>query len=250
MGCCATVHTAHPQPPSPPTSAQDMRLLGCVPPTLEPRATDFIPAMIESIERIIQHGHGYAAEGGDVYFDVMSLPGYGRLSGRAQEDNRCVGGGCCACTHARTHAHTQNTHSRTHMRSPIHTRPRMHIHIHSYTHERSHTHRLNYTRTHARTHARTHTPASPTRARRAGERVAVDARKRSPADFALWKGAKPGEPSWPSPWGPGRPGWHIECSSMIEKVMGPVIDIHGGRSPPPAAGRGRALAWLQVQPHD
>lgn len=63
---------------------------------------------------------------------------------------------------------------------------------------------------------------------RAGERVAVDERKRGPADFALWKGAKPGEPSWPSPWGPGRPGWHIECSSMIEALMGDVIDIHGG----------------------
>ncbi|KAL6756771.1 tRNA synthetases class I (C) catalytic domain-containing protein [Haematococcus lacustris] len=56
---------------------------------------------------------------------------------------------------------------------------------------------------------------------RAGERVALDQRKRGPADFALWKAAKPGEPSWPSPWGPGRPGWHIECSAMIAKVMGP-----------------------------
>lgn len=56
----------------------------------------------------------------------------------------------------------------------------------------------------------------------------MDGRKRSAADFALWKGAKAGEPSWPSPWGPGRPGWHIECSAMIREVMGPVIDIHGG----------------------
>lgn len=63
---------------------------------------------------------------------------------------------------------------------------------------------------------------------RAGERVAVDSRKRGPADFALWKAAKPGEPSWPSPWGRGRPGWHIECSSMIHVIMGDVIDIHGG----------------------
>jgi cysteinyl-tRNA synthetase len=63
---------------------------------------------------------------------------------------------------------------------------------------------------------------------RAGERVAVDGRKRGAADFALWKAAKPGEPSWPSPWGPGRPGWHIECSSMIEALMGDTIDIHGG----------------------
>ena len=61
----------------------------------------------------------------------------------------------------------------------------------------------------------------------------VDSRKRSPADFALWKAAKPGEPTWDSPWGAGRPGWHIECSAMIRELMGPVIDIHGGgrRSP-------------------
>lgn len=63
---------------------------------------------------------------------------------------------------------------------------------------------------------------------RAGERVAVDQRKRGPSDFALWKSAKPGEPSWESPWGRGRPGWHIECSAMIDRVMGNVIDIHGG----------------------
>ncbi|KAF5828699.1 cysteinyl-tRNA synthetase [Dunaliella salina] len=128
---------------------KDMETLNCLPPTFEPRATDFIPAMIETIERIIANGHGYAV-GADVFFDVESLPGYGKLSGRHQEDNR------------------------------------------------------------------------------AGERVAVDERKRSPADFALWKAAKPGEPAWPSPWGEGRPGWHIECSSMICRVMGDVIDIHGG----------------------
>ena len=63
---------------------------------------------------------------------------------------------------------------------------------------------------------------------RAGERVVVDGRKKNPADFALWKTAKPNEPVWESPWGNGRPGWHIECSAMIEKLLGPVIDIHGG----------------------
>ena len=59
-------------------------------------------------------------------------------------------------------------------------------------------------------------------------RVAADTRKTHPADFALWKAAKEGEPYWESPWGRGRPGWHIECSSMIEDILGPVIDIHGG----------------------
>jgi cysteinyl-tRNA synthetase len=62
----------------------------------------------------------------------------------------------------------------------------------------------------------------------AGARVDVDERKRDPRDFALWKSAKPGEPSWPSPWGPGRPGWHIECSAMAMKYLGPSFDVHGG----------------------
>ncbi len=62
----------------------------------------------------------------------------------------------------------------------------------------------------------------------AGARVDVDERKRAPADFALWKAAKPGEPSWPSPWGAGRPGWHIECSAMCAAHLGERFDIHGG----------------------
>ena len=64
----------------------------------------------------------------------------------------------------------------------------------------------------------------------AGSRVDVDERKRSPVDFALWKAAKPGEPHWDSPWGPGRPGWHIECSAMSLKILGEGFDIHGGGS--------------------
>lgn len=63
---------------------------------------------------------------------------------------------------------------------------------------------------------------------RAGERVAVDTRKKHPADFALWKSAKEGEPFWESPWGPGRPGWHIECSAMSAAYLGYSFDIHGG----------------------
>src|SRR5437899_2559477 len=62
----------------------------------------------------------------------------------------------------------------------------------------------------------------------AGARVEVDERKRDPRDFALWKSSKPGEPAWPSPWGPGRPGWHIECSVMAMKYLGESFDIHGG----------------------
>ena len=63
---------------------------------------------------------------------------------------------------------------------------------------------------------------------KAGSRIAVDEKKRHPMDFVLWKGAKPGEPQWPSPWGPGRPGWHMECSVMSGHYLGPTFDIHGG----------------------
>ncbi|MCD6381689.1 MAG: cysteine--tRNA ligase [Candidatus Aenigmarchaeota archaeon] len=61
-----------------------------------------------------------------------------------------------------------------------------------------------------------------------GARIEINPKKKNPADFTLWKKAKPGEPSWPSPWGPGRPGWHIECSAMNLKFLGETIDIHGG----------------------
>jgi cysteinyl-tRNA synthetase len=128
---------------------EDIDALGCVRPTMEPRATDHIGDITALCERLIEKGYAYSADG-DVYFSVDSLPEYGSLSGRKLEDNR------------------------------------------------------------------------------AGERVAVDTRKQNPADFALWKAAKPGEPTWDSPWGAGRPGWHIECSAMIESILGRSIDIHGG----------------------
>ena len=59
-------------------------------------------------------------------------------------------------------------------------------------------------------------------------KVPDDPNKRDPLDFVLWQAAKPGEPTWDSPWGPGRPGWHIECTAMAMKVLGPTVDIHGG----------------------
>ncbi|MBI4300146.1 MAG: cysteine--tRNA ligase, partial [Chloroflexi bacterium] len=62
----------------------------------------------------------------------------------------------------------------------------------------------------------------------AGARIEIDSRKEHPMDFTLWKAAKPGEPQWDSPWGPGRPGWHIECSAMSMKALGEQFDIHGG----------------------
>jgi len=121
---------------------------GCRPPDIEPRATGHIPEMIVLIRRLIEGGHAYAASG-DVYFDVLSYPEYGALSGQRLDQVR------------------------------------------------------------------------------SGEDVDEGA-KRDPRDFTLWKGAKPGEPYWETPWGPGRPGWHLECSAMSTKYLGPTFDIHCG----------------------
>jgi len=124
--------------------------LGCLPPTVEPRATGHVPEMIVLMRRLIEQGHAYNV-GDDVYFDVLSwATRYGALSNQRLDNMR---------------------------------------------------------------------PA--------GDSVGDD-RKHDPRDFALWKGAKPGEPSWETPWGPGRPGWHLECSAMATKYLGPTFDIHGG----------------------
>ena len=123
--------------------------LGIMRPTIRPRATEEIDAMIATIETLIEKGHAYEADG-DVYFSVRTDSHYGVLSGRSVDEMM------------------------------------------------------------------------------SGSRIDVDPRKHDPLDFALWKGAKPGEPSWDSPWGPGRPGWHIECSSMSAKYLGDTFDIHGG----------------------
>ena len=125
------------------------QVLGCTPPTVEPRATGHITQMISLMESLIERGHAYAVDG-DVYFDVRSFPEYGNLSGQRIDDLLPAGDS-------------------------------------------------------------------------AGE-----ARKRDSRDFALWKSAKPGEPSWPTPWGAGRPGWHIECSAMAHAYLGDAFDIHGG----------------------
>ncbi len=126
-------------------------LLGNLPPTVEPRATEHIPEMIALIERLIETGHAYESDG-DVYFSVRSFPEYGKLSHHDPDDLR------------------------------------------------------------------------------AGDRIEPGDRKRDPLDFALGKAAKPGEPAWDSPWGPGRPGWHIECSAMATKYLGEGFDIHAGGS--------------------
>jgi cysteinyl-tRNA synthetase len=123
-------------------------------PTDLPRATEFIVQMHALIAELIAAGRAYVIEGSGVYFQVDTLPDYGKLSRRTL---------------------TQLLES-------------------------------------------------------AGARVEVDDEKRSPVDFALWKAAKPGEPAWESPWGSGRPGWHIECSAMALEILGPDFDIHGGGS--------------------
>lgn len=129
---------------------EDSEALGILPPDEEPRATAHLGEIVAMIERLIENGHAYAADNGDVYFDVKSFPGYGKLSGKSVDDLQ------------------------------------------------------------------------------AGARVEVGDVKRDPLDFALWKAAKPGEPAWPSPWGEGRPGWHIECSAMSTCCLGDTFDIHGG----------------------
>ena len=127
-----------------------MRRLKVDDPSLWLKATESIEDIITFVSTLIEKGHAYATEKGDVYFSVESFSDYGKLSHRNLEDA------------------------------------------------------MN------------------------GVRVDNDEMKKNPLDFALWKSAKVGEPSWTSPWGEGRPGWHIECSTMNMKAFGDEIDIHGG----------------------
>lgn len=132
---------------------RDLGALHLLAPTHEPRATDYVPQMLDLIARLEGKGLAYRAAGGDVNFSVRRFPGYGKLSGKTIDELR------------------------------------------------------------------------------AGERVAVLGDKEDPLDFVLWKSAKADEPSdakWESPFGPGRPGWHIECSAMSCALLGEPFDIHGG----------------------
>jgi len=127
----------------------DMGGLGLEKPSVEPKATEHIPEMIQLISTLIQKGIAYPG-GGDIFYSVEKFKDYGKLSKRNLEDMK------------------------------------------------------------------------------AGARVDIDEKKENPLDFALWKASKPGEPFWESPWGKGRPGWHIECSVMSQKYLGETFDIHGG----------------------
>lgn len=170
---------------------RDMLALGCDAPSAEPKATEHVADMVATVQRIIDNGCAYAV-GGDVFFSVQAVEGYGRLSG--QKLDASLAGACCRAGRLLRCTPLPQPLARLAACLP------------------------SVQRTCGDAHAG------------GSERVAVDERKRHPADFALWKSAKPGEPTWDSPWGPGRPGWHIECSAMIRALMGPVIDIHGGGS--------------------
>jgi L-cysteine:1D-myo-inositol 2-amino-2-deoxy-alpha-D-glucopyranoside ligase len=134
---------------------RSMRAIGVTPPTFSPRATEFVPQMIEEVEALLRAGHAYERSG-TVYFDITSDPEYGRL---------------CRC-------------------------PREEM------------------------------------LRLAAERGGhpEDPNKDDPLDFVLWQAWQEGEPWWESPWGRGRPGWHIECSTMSRRLLGQPVDIHGGGS--------------------
>ncbi|MCW2275722.1 cysteine--tRNA ligase [Rhodoblastus acidophilus] len=128
---------------------QDVSDLNCLPPDVQPRATEHIFEMIAIVQKLIDNGHAYASDG-HVLFDVPSMADYGKLSRRSLDDMV------------------------------------------------------------------------------AGARVEVAPYKKGEMDFVLWKPSKEGEPGWDSPWGFGRPGWHLECSAMSHKHLGEVFDIHGG----------------------
>lgn len=128
---------------------EDMQALGSLKPDIQPRATEYIGAMILLVERLLEAGHAYETQG-HVLFDVSSYPQYGALSGRCQEELK------------------------------------------------------------------------------AGARVEVATFKRNSSDFVLWKPSQIEQPGWNSPWGFGRPGWHLECSAMSESTLGLPIDLHGG----------------------
>ena len=128
----------------------DAKGMNIRPADIHPKATENIDEIIEIITTLIDKGHAYAVENGDVYFSTKTFGGYGKLSHQPLEDLE------------------------------------------------------------------------------AGARINIGELKHDPMDFALWKSAKPGEPYWESPWGQGRPGWHIECSAMNRRFLGNTIDIHCG----------------------
>jgi cysteinyl-tRNA synthetase len=138
---------------------EDMDALGVRPPTVLTRVSEYVPEIVEYVEKILENGMGYATEGGSVYFDTAAFRAAGHTYGKLAP--WAVGSAALAQESG-------------------------------------------------------------------GAAAAAAGGKRAAADFALWKAAKPGEPAWPSPWGAGRPGWHIECSAMASALVGATLDIHSG----------------------
>lgn len=138
---------------------QDVRDLNCLDPDTVTRVTEYMPEIVEFVQRIIEHGYGYVTSDGSVYFDIAAFETDGNYYARLEPWNR---------------------------------------------------------------------NDSELLADGEGSLTAKTTEKRSDADFALWKASKPGEPAWPSPWGNGRPGWHIECSAMASSKFGKHMDIHSG----------------------
>ena len=129
---------------------EDLEALGIQRPNVEPRATEYVPEILDMIARLVERGHAYLAENGDVYYRTKTFDNYGALSGRKLDELKV------------------------------------------------------------------------------GARIEPDEAKEDPLDFVLWKHSKAGEPAWDSPWGKGRPGWHIECSAMSTSLLGNHFDIHAG----------------------
>jgi len=179
---------------------EDMEALGVARADIEPRVTDHIPQIVAMVQTILERGHAYVA-GGDVYFDVTSFPGYLQLSGRKLDDMQAGAGERAGRPDAEPEAPRVDPAGRpsTQAAEPSGEGSGLQSNL-------------------------SPEPESP----RADPTEPAEPLKRHPLDFALWKTAKPGEPAWDSPWGPGRPGWHIECSAMSSKYLGEVFDLHGG----------------------
>ena len=198
------------------TAAYDA--LGVLPPTYEPRATGHVTEMVELMEQLVERGHAYVTGEGDVWFDVRSYAEYGALTNQRPEDLPA--------------ADTEDATTGDADGDPAHSAAD------------------------GDADASTSDSAAAPASAAAAPASSV---KRDPRDFALWKAAHPGEPttaSWPTPFGRGRPGWHLECSAMAQRYLGDTFDIHGGgldlrfphheneQAQSRAAGHGFAQLWM------
>ena len=202
--------------------------LNVIRPTYEPRATGHVPEMIELMQTLIDNGHAYATGPGNVWFDVLSWPQYGELTRQKLADlvpEEAIPSPTRLSAQATDVAQTQNPGTASSAVESVETDSAFYSGV----------------------------STSST----AG--VNPELEKHSPYDFALWKAPRAGEPetaAWETPWGRGRPGWHLECSAMAGRYLGPEFDIHGGgldlrfphheneQAQSRAAGRPFARRWM------